>query len=360
MGSYCSRSMRRSQNDKLEFSIIEQQSISLMTSVSVLTGTFILECVSFNLMRTLDNAIVTCAVTGAIHVPTMSPYLPITPDKIVEEAVVAADAGASIVHLHVRDPETGEPTSDLELFRSVAERVKDRCDAVIQLTTGGAPTMSVEERTAVVPELEPEMASCNMGSINFGLYPILDAFDEFEYEWETEYLEGSRDLIFPNTFESLEKIIPMFQSYGTMPELEVYDVGHLYNAKHFVDRGILETPIHIQFVMGIHGGISADHDHLLHLVDTAEKLFGDDFSYSVIGAGRMQMALGTTAVNMGGNARVGLEDSLYIRKGELAESNAQQVEKMVELTREVSGRDVASPEEVRSFLGLKGQDNVAF
>jgi uncharacterized protein (DUF849 family) len=311
-------------------------------------------------MRKLDKAIVTCAVTGAIHVPTMSPHLPITPDEIVEEAVGAAEAGASIVHLHVRDPENGEPTSDLELFRDVAKRVKDRCDAIVQPTTGGAPTMTVEERTAVVPELEPEMASCNMGSINFGLYPILDAFEEFKYEWETEYLEGTRDLIFPNSFESLETILPMFESHGTKPELECYDVGHLYNAKHFVDRGILETPIHIQFVMGIHGGISADHDHLLHLVDTAEKLFGDEFSFSVIGAGRMQMALGTTAVSMGGHARVGLEDSLYIRKGELAESNVQQVEKMVDLTTEVTGREIASPDEVRSFLDLKGQENVAF
>lgn len=316
--------------------------------------------VSLNLVRTFDKVIVTCAVTGAIHVPTMSPHLPITPDEIVEEAVAAAAAGASIVHLHVRDPETGEPSSNLDLFRNVAERVKDRCDAVIQPTTGGAPTMSVEERTAVVPELEPEMASCNMGSINFGLYPILNAFDEFEYEWETAYLEESRDLIFPNSFQSLEEILPMFQSHGTMPELECYDVGHLYNAKHFVDRDILETPIHIQFVMGIHGGISADHDHLLHLVNTAEKLFDDEFSFSVIGAGRMQMALGTTATSMGGHARVGLEDSLYIRKGELAESNVQQVEKMRDLIGEVTGREIASPNEVRSFLELKGQDNVAF
>ena len=311
-------------------------------------------------MRNLNKTIVTCAVTGAIHVPTMSPYLPITPDEIVEEAVSAADAGASIVHLHVREPETGEPTSDLELFRDVAERIKSRCDAIVQPTTGGAPTMSVEERTAVVPELEPEMASCNMGSINFGLYPILNAFDEFEYEWEAEYLEETRDLIFPNSFESLEHILPMFESHGTKPELECYDVSHLYNAKHFVDRDLLSTPLHIQFVMGIHGGISADHDHLLHLIDTAEKLFGDEFSLSVIGAGRMQMPLSTTAVSVGGHARVGLEDSLYIRKGELAESNAQQVEKIVELTNEVTGRDIATPDEVRSFLGLKGQDNVAF
>jgi uncharacterized protein (DUF849 family) len=311
-------------------------------------------------MRELDEAIITCAVTGAIHVPTMSPHLPVTPDEIVEEAVAAADAGASIVHLHVREPETGEPTSDLTLFREVASRIKDRTDVVVQPTTGGAPTMTVKERIAVVPELEPEMASCNMGSINFGLYPILDAFEEFDHEWEREYLEASRDLIFPNTFESLETLLPLFRSHGTMPELECYDVGHLYNAKHFLDRGILEAPVHIQFVMGIHGGISADHDHLQHMVRTAEKLFGDDFSFSVIGAGRMQSPLGSTAVSLGGHARVGLEDNLYLRKGELAESNADQVKKMVHLTKELTGRDIATPDDVRSFLGLKGQANVDF
>lgn len=311
-------------------------------------------------MRSFDKTIVTCAVTGAIHVPTMSPHLPVTPDEIVDEAVAAAEAGASIVHIHVRDPETGEPTSDLNLFRDVVERIKDRCDVIVQTTTGGAPTMTVEERTAVVPELEPEMASCNMGSINFGLYPILNAYDEFEYEWETEYLESTRDLIFPNTFEALERIFPMFEEHGTKPELECYDIGHLHNAKHFVDRGLVETPVHLQFVMGIHGGISADHDHLQHMLQTAERLFGDEFSFSVIGAGRMQMRLGTTAVSMGGHARVGLEDSLYIERGKLAESNADQVDKIVNLTQELTGREIASPDDVRSFLDLKGQENVAF
>lgn len=311
-------------------------------------------------MRSFDKAIVTCAVTGAIHVPTMSPHLPITPDEIVDEAVAAAEAGASIVHVHVRDPDTGEPTSDLKLFRDVAERISARSDVIVQPTTGGAPTMSVEERTAVVPELEPEMASCNMGSINFGLYPILNAFDEFEHEWEPEYLEGTRDLIFPNTFAALETLLPMFEEHGTKPELECYDVGHLHNTKHFVDRGLVETPIHIQFVMGIHGGISADHDHLQHMVATAERLFGDEFSFSVIGAGRMQMRLGTMAISMGGHARVGLEDSLYIRKGQLARSNAEQVEKMVGLIDELTGREIASPDDVRSFLDLKGKENVAF
>ncbi len=311
-------------------------------------------------MRSFDKAIVTCAVTGGIHVPTMSPHLPITPDEIVEEAVAAADAGASIVHIHVRDPETGEPTSDIDLFRNVVERIKDRCDVIIQLTTGGAPTMTVEERIAVVPALAPEMASCNMGSINFGLYPILDAYEEFEYEWEVDYLEETRDLIFPNTFETLEHIFPTFEAHGTKPELECYDVGHLYNAKHFVDRGLLETPVHLQFVMGIHGGIGADHENLQHMYRTAEKLFGDEFSFSVVGAGRMQMPLGSAAVSMGGHARVGLEDSLYLRKGQLAKSNAEQVEKIVGLIDELTGREIATPDEVRSFLDLKGPDRVGF
>jgi len=311
-------------------------------------------------MRSFEKAIVTCAVTGAIHVPTMSPHLPVTPQEITDEAVAAAEAGASIVHVHVRDPETGEPVSDVDLFREVAEGVADRCDAIVQPTTGGGPNMTVEERVQVVPELEPEMASCNMGSINFGLYPILDAYDEFEHDWEPEFLEGTRDHIFPNTFESLETIVPLFEEHGTEPELECYDVGHLYNARHFVDRGILEPPLHLQFVMGIHGGIGADSENLNHMIRTADKLFGDDYSFSVIGAGRMQFPLGSQAVSTGGHARVGLEDNLYLRKGELAESNADLVEKMVHQVRELTGREIATPGEVRSFLDLKGSEATAF
>jgi len=311
-------------------------------------------------MRSFEKAIVTCAVTGAIHVPTMSPHLPVTPQEITDEAVAAAEAGASIVHVHVRDPETGEPVSDVDLFREVAEGVADRCDAIVQPTTGGGPNMTVEERVQVVPELEPEMASCNMGSINFGLYPILDAYDEFEHDWEPEFLEGTRDHIFPNTFESLETIIPLFEEHGTKPELECYDVGHLYNARHFVDRGILEPPLHLQFVMGIHGGIGADSENLNHMIRTADRLFGDDYSFSVIGAGRMQFPLGSQAVSTGGHARVGLEDNLYLRKGELAESNADLVEKMVRQVRELTGREIATPGEVRSFLDLKGSEATAF
>jgi uncharacterized protein (DUF849 family) len=311
-------------------------------------------------MRELDKTIVSCAVTGAIHTPTMSPHLPITAEEIASEAIAAAEAGASIVHVHVRDEATGEPITDLDLFRQVAETIGAECDAIVQPTTGGAPTMAPEERIQVVPELEPEMASCNMGSINFGLYQLLEKYDEFEHDWEPEYLDGTRDLIFQNTFEDLETILPVFDDHGTMPELEVYDVGHLYNAKHLLDRGLLETPLHIQFVMGIHGGIGASAKNLTHLVDVADDLFGDTYTFSVIGAGRNEFPLGTQAVSMGGHARVGLEDNLYLERGRLAESNAELVEKMVRLTREVAGREIATPTETREFLGLAGQSATDF
>jgi uncharacterized protein (DUF849 family) len=313
-------------------------------------------------MRELSSGgtIVSCAVTGAIHVPTMSPHLPITPEEIAAEAIAAADAGASIVHIHVRDPETGEPITDLDLFRQVATRIREESDVIVQPTTGGAPTMAPEERVRVVPELEPEMASCNMGSINFGLYPLLEKYDEFEYEWEPEYLEGTRDLIFRNSFEDLETILPVFDEHGTKPELECYDVGHLYNARHMVDRGYIEPPLHIQFVLGINGGIGADPENLTHMYQIAEKLFGDDYSFSVIGAGRNEFTRAVQAVDMGGHARVGLEDNLYLGPGELAESNADLVEKAVTLIRDLTGRDIATPAETREFLGLKGSHETDF
>lgn len=311
-------------------------------------------------MRKYNKVIVSCALTGSIHVPSMSPHLPTTPDEIAEEGIAAAAAGASIVHIHVRDPETGAPSSDVGLFREVAEQIAAETDAIVQPTTGGAVTMSVEERAAVVPELEPEMASCNMGSMNFGLYPMLRAVDEFEMDWESDYLQGTRDVIFPNTFQDIEQLIDLFEDTGTKPELECYDIGHIYNAKHFVDRGLIETPIHIQFVMGIHGGIAARTKHLEHMIQTAEAAFGDEFSFSVVGAGRMQFPLCSQSVVNGGHARVGLEDNLYLRRGKLAESNADLVEKMVDLAAELAGREVATPAQTREFLGLKGKDLVAF
>jgi uncharacterized protein (DUF849 family) len=260
----------------------------------------------------------------------------------------------------VRDPETGEPVTDLDMFREVFERVDEACDAIIQPTTGGAPTMPVSERISVVPEFAPEMASCNMGSINFGLYPLLQKYDEFEHEWEREYLEGTRDLIFPNTFADLETVLPTFDEYGTKPELECYDVGHLYNAKYMLDAGFLEAPLHLQFVLGIHGGIGAHAENLTHMVTIAEKLFGDQFSFSVIGAGKNEFTRAVQAADMGGHVRVGLEDNLYLRRGELAESNAQLVEKAVDLVGDTTGREIATPAETREFLGLKGPSGTAF
>lgn len=310
-------------------------------------------------MRTLENVIISCAVTGAIHTPSMSPHLPVTPDEIASDAIAAAEAGASIVHIHVRDPDTGEPITDLELFREVASQIQSETDVIVQPTTGGAPTMAPEERVQVIPALSPEMASCNQGSLNIGLYPMLERYDEFEYDWEREYLEASWKNVFQNTFHDLRTMLPVFDEHGTKPELECYDVGHLHNARHLVDRGLLDPPVHLQFVMGLHGGIGATEDHLTHLVNTAEGLFGDEFSFSVIGAGKKQFQLGLQAVSMGGHVRVGLEDSLYIRKGELATSNAEQVEKIVRLADEVAGREPATPAETREFLGLKGRDGTA-
>lgn len=311
-------------------------------------------------MRELNNVIITVALTGSIHVPTMSPNLPITPDELIEDGIAAAEEGASIIHIHVRDPETGQPNSDVELFREVAEGIASETDAIVQPTTGGSADMSVEERIGVVPELEPETASCNMGSMNFGLYPILNAYDEFQQEWEPKYLEDSRDFIFTNTFEDIEHVLDVFHEHGTKPELECYDVGHLHTAKHFLDRGLIEPPLRVQFVMGIHGGIAAWPEHLNHMKHTADRLFGDDYSFSVIGAGRQEFPLGVQGVNMGGHVRVGLEDNLYVGRGELADSNAELVEKMAELTRSVAGRGIATPAETREFLNLKGKEGVAF
>ena len=306
------------------------------------------------------NVIVTCAVTGAIHTPSMSPALPVTPDEIATAAIEASEAGAAVVHLHVRDPETGEPITDLDLFERVAREVQAETDVVIQPTTGGAPTMSPEERIQVVPRLEPEMCSCNMGSINFGLYPMLAAVDEWEHDWEEEYLAGTTDLIFQNTFADLEVMLTTMADHDVVPSLECYDVGHLYNLAHVVEQGWIEPPLHLEFVLGINGGIGADPENLAHMHRIAEKLFGDDYSFSTIGAGRMEFPLVSQAASMGGHMRVGLEDNLYLSRGRRAESNAELVEKAVDLAWEVAGREPATPDEVREFLGLKGLDSVAF
>ncbi|MDZ7700707.1 MAG: 3-keto-5-aminohexanoate cleavage protein [Halobacteriales archaeon] len=306
------------------------------------------------------NVIVTCAVTGAIHTPSMSSALPVTPDEIATAAIEAAEAGAAVVHLHVRDPETGEPITDLDLFERVAREVQAETDVIVQPTTGGAPTMSPEERIQVVPRLDPEMCSCNMGSINFGLYPMLAAVDDWQHDWEPEYLAGTTDLIFQNTFADLEVMLTTMADHDVVPSLECYDVGHLYNLAHVVEQGWIEPPLHLEFVLGINGGIGADPENLSHMRRIADKLFGDDYSFSTIGAGRMEFPLVSQAASMGGHMRVGLEDNLYLSRGRRAESNAELVEKAVDLAWEVAGREPATPDEVREFLGLKGLDRVAF
>ncbi|MFC6989025.1 3-keto-5-aminohexanoate cleavage protein [Haloplanus sp. GCM10025708] len=290
----------------------------------------------------------------------MSEHLPITPDELVEEGIAAAEAGASIIHIHVRDPETGEPVSDLDLFREVASGIQAETDAIVQPTTGGGFNQTVEERFSVIPELQPEMASFNMGSMNFGLYPMAEKMDEFEYEWEREYLENTYENIVPNSFSTLHEAGSMFTEHGVHPELECYDVGHLHTAKHLYDRGVLEPPLRIQFVMGVLGGIAAESSHLDHMIETTERLFGDDASWSVIGAGKAQFPLGVEAVSRGGHVRVGLEDNLYLSPERMAESNAEQVEKIVDLAWSVAGREPATPAQVRGLFDTKGVENVGF
>jgi uncharacterized protein (DUF849 family) len=290
----------------------------------------------------------------------MSSALPVTPDEIATACVEASEAGAAVVHVHVRDPDTGEPVTDLDLFERVASRVQAETDVVVQPTTGGAPTMAPEERIRVVPRLDPEMCSCNMGSINMGLYPMLDGYDDWDHEWEPEYLEGTTDLVFQNTFEDLEVMLTTMADHDVVPSLECYDVGHLYNLAHCVERGWVEPPLHLEFVLGILGGIGATPENLAHMKRVADTLFGDDYSFSTIGAGRTEFPLATQAASMGGHLRVGLEDNLYVRRGERAESNAQLVAKAVDLAWEVAGREPASAAEVREFLGLKGADAVGF
>ncbi len=299
------------------------------------------------------KVIVTAAITGSIHTPTMSPHLPITPEQIAGDAVDAARAGAAAVHLHVRDPETGAPSPDLNLFREVVERIRDASDVNLCLTTGGGYGMSVEQRIAVVPEFKPELASFNMGSMNFGLFPLLGRIQEWKHPWEKQLLEGSKNFVFQNTFADLEKICVLMRENRTKPELEIYDAGHLYNAAYLLDQGLLDPPIYLQFVLGILGGISAEIGNLLFLKQSADRLFGEgDYRWSAFGAGQMEFPVCTTAALLGGNCRVGLEDALYISRGVLAESNAALVEKMVRILGEFS-LEPATPEEARNILEIQ-------
>ena len=306
------------------------------------------------------KVIITCAVTGAVHTPSMSPYLPLTPDEITKGAVAAAEAGASILHLHARDPKDGRPTPDPEVFMAFLPRIKQQTDAVVNITTGGGLGMSLEERLAAAFRTKPEMTSLNMGSMNFGLYPAADKVKAWKYDWERPYLESTKDFIFRNTFADLEYIMKeLGEGLGVRFEFECYDVGHLYNLAHMVSRGFVEPPFFIQTIFGILGGIGADHAHLMHMRETANKLFGDDYQWSVLAAGRHQMSFVTQAAIMGGNVRVGLEDSLYIGAGELAKSNADQVAKIRRIIEDLS-LEVATPTEAREMLKLKGGDRVGF
>lgn len=310
-------------------------------------------------MRPSKKVIITCAVTGSIHTPSMSPHLPITPDEISDAALEAADAGAAIVHLHARDPKDGRPDQTTEAFMRFLPTIKRNSKVVINLTTGGAPTMSVEERLVPALELKPEIASLNLGSMNFGLYEMLDRYKTFEHDWERPYLEGSEDRVFRNTFRDIANILTSCARNRTRFELECYDIGHLYTARHFLDRALLEPPLFVQSVLGLRGGIGAHMAEVIHMHATAERLFGDQYYWSVLGAGSAQMRVAVQAVLLGGNVRVGLEDSLWIGKGKLAESNAQQVRKIRHLIEELGG-EIATPDEARQMLALKGADAVNF
>lgn len=301
----------------------------------------------------MPKVIISCAITGAIHVPSQTPHLPLTPDQIAQSAVAASEAGAAILHLHARDPETGRPTGDPDVFAEFLPHIRANTDAVINITTGGGVTMSLEERAAAASRFSPELCSMNMGSMNFGIFPIAQGVSKFINDWEEPYLRASKDYIFRNTFGDVEGLVAMLGSGGTRFEFECYDLGHLYNLAHFLDRGVVEPPLFIQSVMGILGGIGTHPEDLLAMKRTADRLFGDAYHWSVLGAGRHQVSVTTAAALMGANVRVGLEDSIFLRKGVLAESNEAQVRRTVRILDELS-MEPASPAEARELLGLKG------
>jgi uncharacterized protein (DUF849 family) len=310
-------------------------------------------------MAEARKVIITCAVTGAIHTPSMSPHLPVTPDQIADAAIGAAEAGAAIVHLHARDPETGRPDQSPEAFGRFLARIKQRSGCVINLTTGGAPHMRVEERVQPALTFKPEVASLNMGSMNFGLFPMLGRFKEFAHDWERPALEGSRDLVFRNTFKDIEFVLRSCMDNGTRFEFECYDSGHLYNLAHFLDRGLVQPPLFVQTVFGILGGIGPHPEDVMHMRRTADRLLGDTYRWSVLGAGRNQMPIAAQAAAMGANVRVGLEDSLWDGPGRLARSNAAQVRRVRQIL-EGLGLEIATPDEARQMLALKGGDAVGF
>ena len=308
----------------------------------------------------MSKILITCAVTGGIHVPSQTPHLPCTADEIAGQSIAAAEAGASILHLHARRPEDGRPSADPDHFMAFLPRIKQATDAVVNITTGGNATMTLDERLAAPKVAEPEMCSLNMGSMNFALYPAMARIEAYRHDWEKPFLENSDDLVFKNTPRDIARVLrEMGEERGARFEFECYDIGHLYMLRHFLDRGLVRPPLFIQFVLGILGGIGADPDNLAHMKRIADKLFGEDYAFSVLAAGRHQMPLATMGASMGGHVRVGLEDSVYIAKGRLAQSNAEQVAKIRRIVEEL-GREVATPAEARAMLGLKGADRVAF
>lgn len=310
-------------------------------------------------MAKSNKVIISCAVTGSIHTPSMSPHLPITAEEIADSAIGAAEAGAAIVHLHARDPETGKPDQSLERFAPFLGVIKQRTPAVVNITTGGAMTMTVEERALPAIKFAPEVASLNMGTMNFGLYPMLNRYKDFKHDWEREYIEGSKSGFFKNTFADIEYILTECANNGTRFEVECYDIGHLYTLAHMVDRGIVKPPFFVQSVFGILGGIGTHPEDVAHMKRTADRLFGDAYRWSVLGAGSNQMRIAAMSAAMGGNVRVGLEDSLWAGPGKLAESNAEQV-RIVRQIIEGLGREIATPDEAREILELKGGDKVEF
>ena len=307
-----------------------------------------------------NKVIITCAVTGAVHVPSQSEYLPITPEQIAENAIGAAEAGAAILHLHARNPENGRPTPDPEMFMQFLPEIKERCNAVINITTGGGQGMTLEQRLAAAMRAKPEMCSLNMGSMNFGRFGIANRIKEFRFDWEADDLEASRDYIFRNTYKDITYILrELGETHGVKFEFECYDVGHLYNLAYFVDEGLVKPPFFVQTIFGILGGIGTDVEDLLHMKRTADRLFGDAYQWSILGAGRHQINLVTMGAIMGGNVRVGLEDNIYLGKGELAKSNGELVAKTARILQELS-MEIATPDEAREVLQLKGVHNVGF
>lgn len=305
-----------------------------------------------------EKTIITAAISGSIHTPTMSKYLPITPLEIADEAIRAFEAGAAVCHIHVRNPETGQPISDINLFKETITKIKSKCNMIVCITSGGGLGMTAEQRLVPVATFKPELASFNAGSVNFALFHALERYKNFKFEWESKYLDMTEDFVFPNTFKSMKEFARIFNENGTKPEFEVYDSGMINNLSFMIERGHIKKPIYIQFVMGVLGGITPSSENLLFLVDYAKKLIGD-FEFSVCVAGRAQFPICTQSLLIGGNVRVGLEDNLYLDKGVMAKSNAEQVAKIVRIAKEL-GIEPATADEARNILGLKGMDKVNF